>query len=94
MHIYDEKQMSEANRRFNDIESCIIVGIDEKRGVRYKPVWGNIEDWIRPRDFEVESYRIGDWIDMIFSTVTTQGHTSIKSARFIGKTPKRFIPKK
>ncbi len=38
MYIYDEKQMSEANRRFNDIESCIIVGIDENRGVRYKPV--------------------------------------------------------
>lgn len=76
MYIYDEKQMSEANRRFNDIESCIIVGIDENRGVRYKPVQGNIEDWILPRDFEVESYRI------------------IKSARFIGKTPKRFIPKK
>lgn len=38
MYIYDEKQMSEANRRFNDIESYIIVGIDENRGVRYKPV--------------------------------------------------------
>lgn len=88
MYSYSEEQMSKANRRWNEIESCKVVKIDNQRGLLYEFPWGGTS-WIRPKDFEIEPY----WIDMILSTVSSQGHISLKAAKFVGRTPEAFIPK-
>ena len=89
---YDERQMSRVNRRFNNIESCKVVEIDSQRGLIYELPWGGTSR-IKPRNFEIEPYKIGDWIDMSLSTVSSQGYISLRSAQFIGRTPEPFIPK-
>ncbi|MCI8296956.1 MAG: hypothetical protein HFG22_13970 [Lachnospiraceae bacterium] len=94
MYNYDEKQMSEANRRCNNIQSCQVVDIDKGRGLIYALPWGNGEtSWIKPKDFEIAVYEPGEWIDMVLDTVSSQGHISLRSARFVGRTPQKFIPK-
>ncbi len=92
MYNYDERQISAASRRFNDIKSCKVVKIDEKYGLTFRLPWGNETAQIKPMDFEIGKYSVGDWIDMRLWTVSSQGRISLKRAQFIGETPGRFVP--
>ncbi|NBH36479.1 hypothetical protein D3Z58_23905 [Clostridiaceae bacterium] len=92
MDNYNERQMTATSRHFNDVRACKIVQVDNEHLV-FKLLWGNETAQIRPMDFEIGMYRVGEWIDMRLWTVSSQGRISLKRAQFIGKTPKRFVPK-
>lgn len=94
MYNYDTRQMSKMNRKWNGVQACQIVEIDDMRGITYRLPWGNGTSWIRPADFEIGGYKVGQWIDMILITVSYEGHKQLLSAQFIGRTPEVFIPKK
>ena len=94
MYNYDERQISAASRRFNDIKSCEIVKIDERYGLTFRLPWGNETAQIKPMDFEIGKYKVGEWIDLRLYTVCGQNRISLKSVQFIGRTPNVFIPKK
>lgn len=92
MYNYDIKQMSESNRYFNNITACKIIKIDDGFGLEFELSWGETCR-IRPKDFEIAGYEVGEWIDVILGTVTSANTISLKSAQFIGRTPEKFIPK-
>lgn len=89
---YDKRQISSQSRRYNDITACKVVEVDKGRGLIYQLPWKNDTSWIKPSNFEIEPYKVGDWIDMILITVSSQNRISLKSAQFIGRTPEAFIP--
>lgn len=89
---YDERCISKISRYHNEITACKIIKVDNERGLTYELPWGGTS-WIKPRDFEIEPYKAGQWIDMILGTVSSNNHISLKSAQYIGKTPEPFIPK-
>lgn len=47
---------------------------------------------MRPKNFEVEPYKVGDLVDLALVTINTHDHISVRSAQYIGKTPETFIP--
>lgn len=89
---YDSRQISELSRSRNNIKSCKVIGIDKERGLSCKLPWGKGVIWMRPRDFEVVPYKTGDWVDLALETISTHNHISVRSAQYIGKTPKNFTP--
>lgn len=89
---YNEMQMSETNRRFNDITACKIVRIDDEFGLEFALPWGETAK-IKPKDFGVAKYQPGEFIDMRLWTVNSQNHISLKAAQFVNRTPERFAPK-
>lgn len=92
MNNYNSMQITEQNRYRNNIRPCRVVEIDKERGLSCKLPWGNDVIWMRPKDFEVEPYKINDWVDLALETISTHDHISVRSAQYIGKTPKKFIP--
>lgn len=88
---YDTIQMSESSRRCNNIRPCQIVGINEDN-LTYRLPWGKTSE-IRLIDFEIGEYQVGEWIDMIFGTISSGNTITLQTARFIGRTPEKFIPK-
>lgn len=91
---YDVRQMSKMNRKWNGVQACQIIEINNERGIVYRLPWGNGMSWIRPADFEVGEYKVGQWIDMILKIAIYEGHKQLLSEQFIGRTPDVFIPKK
>lgn len=92
MYDYDGRQMSKMNRKWNGVQACQIIEIDDMRGLIYRLPWGGTS-WIRPSDFEVAGYKVGEWIDMILKTVSYEGRKHLQSEQFVGRTPDTFIPK-
>lgn len=91
MYNYDKIQLTADSRRQNDIRVCKVVGTDPDRGLEFElPIGGTC--WIKPMDYEVIPYNIGDFIDMQLCIVHEYGYASLRTARFIGKTPDVFIP--
>lgn len=92
MSNYDPRQMSECNRRCNNVRVCRIVEIDRERGLLCRLPWETETIWMRPKNFEVEPYKVGDLVDLALVTINTHDHISVRSAQYIGKTPETFIP--
>lgn len=91
---YDEIQVSGASRRYNNIQPCRIADVNEECGLFFKLPWGNETTfWIRPIDFEVAGYQTGEWVDLILNTISGGNSITLRSAQFIGRTPKTFVPK-
>lgn len=94
LYKYDIRQTSKENRRLNGIKACQIIKIDNEHGLTYKLPWGNDTSWIKPQDFGVGQYKVGEWIDLLLCTVSSQGHIYLQSEQFVGRTPEAFIPEK
>lgn len=84
--------ITESNRRRNNVRACRVVEINRERGLLCRLPWGTDEIWMKPRDFEVVPYKVGDWVDLVLVTISTHNHISVRSAQYIGKTPATFIP--
>ena len=93
MSNYDAIQITECNRRRNNVRACMVVEIDRERGLLCRLPWGTETIRMKPRDFEVVPYKAGDWVDLALETISTHNHISVRSAQYIGVTPSAFIPK-
>lgn len=92
MSNYDVRQMSKMNRKWNGIQACQIIEIDNLRGLVYRLPWGGTS-WLKPQNFEVAGYKIGEWVDLILKIAIYEGHRQLLSEQFIGRTPEQFVPK-
>ena len=68
MSNYDAIQITECNRRRNNVRACMVVEIDRERGLLCRLPWGTETIRMKPRDFEVVPYKAGDWVDLALET--------------------------
>lgn len=87
MMSYDYRQIDSVARRQNGVKACEIVSIDPDRGLCLL-VPGLETVFVKPMDFEVGNYGVGQWVDCVIWV--TNGH--ISSCQYIGMTPPKFIP--
>ena len=92
MYNYDDRQISQSSRYFNNIKSCQIIKIDNEFGLEFGLPWGGTAK-NKPKDFEIADYQEGQWIDLILSTISHHNYLELRSIQFIGRTPKTFLPK-
>ena len=83
----DNRQTTEMNRHNNDIVSCKILWVQENTVAIPLP-WGGVATLAIISDV----FEVGDWIDMQLKPQRNNGRVTSYSARYIGRTPTKFIP--
>ena len=83
----DNRQTTEMNRHNNDIVACKVLGVQENTVTVPLP-WGGTTTLTIISDI----FEVGDWIDLQFKTQSNGGRITSYSARYIGRTPSKFIP--
>ena len=83
----DNRQTTELNRYSNHITVCKVLGVQENTVTVPLP-WGGTTTLTIISDI----FEVGDWIDLQFKTQSNGGRITSYSARYIGRTPSKFIP--
>ena len=83
----DNRQTTEMNRHNKDIVACKVLGVQENTVTVPLP-WGGTTTLTIISDI----FEVGDWIDLQFKTQSNGGRITSYSARYIGRTPSKFIP--
>lgn len=83
----DNRQTTIMNRHNNDILACKIIKAQENTVTIPLP-WGGTTKLTITNDI----FEPGDWIDLQFKTQSNNGRVTSYSARYIGRTPSKFIP--
>ena len=83
----DNRQTTEMNRYSNHITACKVLGVQENTVTVPLP-WGGTTTLTIISDI----FEVGDWIDLQFKTQSNGGRITSYSARYIGRTPSKFIP--
>lgn len=80
-------------RYLNGIRALRILKVDDSRGLTL-PIPGTDSTFeIMPRDFEIGEYKADEYVDCQVYMNYRHGFSSLRSARFISRTPEAFIPK-
>ena len=83
----DNRQTTELSRYSNHITAVLILGVQENTVTVPLP-WGGTTTLTIISDI----FEVGDWIDLQFKTQSNGGRITSYSARYIGRTPSKFIP--
>lgn len=93
MYNYEVVQMERNSRYRNGIRALKILKVDDSRGLTL-PVPGTDSTFeIMPRDFEIGGYEADEYVDCQIHMDYRYGSASLRSARFISRTPEAFTPK-
>lgn len=93
MYNYETVQMAKNVRYRNGIRALRILRVNNEKGL-ILPIPGTDSTFeIMPRDFEIAGYKEGEYVDCQIYMNYRNGSASLRSARFISRTPEAFTPK-
>ena len=83
----DNRQITTINRHNNDIVACKVLKV-HGNNITIPLPWDDVATLSVISDI----FEVGDWVDMQIRSQRNNGVVSSYSLKYIGRTPKQFIP--